>query len=180
MKLKIQEKINELNESIDHIVHFIELIKNGNPTYVKPLSVELRKLFSDGKGNQLLARVGEEVGLKVKFPIRVKKPLMPPTYTEVSVDLYLDEFRFFQEGKEYTRRDIIHLVADMKGAHLDDDEKSFHRFEKTTFLPVGNPSKGGVYPLGTKYLIDIAQTTINVVPNYIKEIETLLNKSSLK
>ncbi len=108
----------------------------------------------------------------LSFQYVSKKPYMPPTYTDASVDEYIDEFRFFQEGKEYTRRDIIHMVADKKGAHLDDKEKPFHRFEKTTILPVGNPSKEGVYPLGTKYLIDIGQTTLRVVGEYIEEIDT--------
>ena len=171
MKINLKQKVTELTEILGHIAHFVALIKKGNATYVKPLSVELRKLYCKGAGNNLIIRIEEETGIKIKFPIRIKEPHIPPTYRDGSVDEYIDEFRFFQAGKRYTRRDIIHLVADKKGAHLDDKEEPFHGFEKTTILPVGNPSREGVYPLGTKYLIDIAQTSLVVLQAYSEELE---------
>ena len=91
-----------------------------------------------------------------------KEPLIPPTYRGASIMEYVKEFRFFQEGKSYTREEIIKLIADKKGAHLDNDEKPFHKFEKETFLPVFNPTMNGIYPLATKYLIDIGLETLSV------------------
>lgn len=169
MKISKEKKVEELKESLNHIRHYLELLKKGEYSYTKPLSVELRKLLCEGNGNELLKRIEQDFNLEIKFPVRVE-PLIPPTYRNTFIDEYLDEFRFFQEGEQYSRRRIIKMVADKKGAHLDETEKPFHQFEKKTFLPVGNPAKDSVYPLATKYLIDIGKTTLQVCENWLTKL----------
>ena len=169
MEITKEQRVVELRESLAHIEHYLELLLQGQYSYQKPLSVELRKLLCEGEGNFLLKKLEKDYGVIFKFSIR-SEPLMPPTYKDATVDDYLNEFRFFQEGESYTRRRIIKIVADKKGAHLDDTEKPFHQFEKKTFLPVGNPSKEGVHPLAAKYLVDIAKTTLRVCTEMLPKL----------
>jgi hypothetical protein len=169
MRLNKEQKIQELRESLEHILHYLGLLKSGKNSYIKPLSVELRKLYFNGRGNELLKRIERDYGTNFVFSVR-SAPLIPPTYRDASIDEYINEFRFFKEGKEYNRGKIIDLIANKKAAHLDEVEEDFHRFEKSTFLPVYSTDYSGIYPLATKYLIDIAEMTLKVCDEYLKKI----------
>ncbi len=75
MKITTEQKISELKDVLEHVGHYVQLLKSGKASYVKPLSVELRKLYCSGEGNRLIKRVEEALGVDVKFPVRVKKTL---------------------------------------------------------------------------------------------------------
>ncbi len=153
-------KIQELSDILKHVGHFIYLVKNGELSYTKPLAVELRKLYCGGRGNNLLKRIEQDSGIKLIFQIRTE-PRIPPTYKEASIDEYLKEPRFFDiRGKDnmYNREEIISIVANQKGAHVDDVIDAMHQIT----VPFGNN-----LPASVLYLVEIANTTLYVCNSQI-------------
>ena len=158
--MPINPKIQELGDSLKHIGHFVELLKSGELSYAKPLAVELRKLYCGGRGNNLLKRIEQDLGIKLIFQVRAE-PRIPPTYKGASIDEYLKESRFFDiRGKDdmYNREEIIRIVANQKGAHVDDAVDAMHQIT----VPFGNN-----LPASVVYLAEIANMTLRVCNSQI-------------
>lgn len=158
MKEKKEELIKELFEIIDRINDSLVHVKNGKQHYCRPLAVELRKLYLGGQGNNLLKRIQKLISVELKFQVRTQ-PVIPPTFKTASIDEYLNEFRFFYSPNEYNRAEIISLIADEKGAHLDDKPDGIHSVSENVIL----------YDLTqlNYYLVEIGETTVLICQNQI-------------
>lgn len=161
MRISSEDIKKEVRESLAHLDHYLGLIQAGDASYIKPLSVELRKLLCKGRGNGLLERLSKECGINLDFQVRAL-PVMPPSYRTATLDEYLDEFRCHVGGETYTRRQLIHIVADKKGAHTEDEVVQLFEIEKYHSLPVYDGRMAGGYPITVKYLLDITLTILRL------------------
>ena len=158
------EKIREVRDSINNLKIFIrEIIQDRNESLVKPMSVELRKLLSpDGKGNDLLSRLEKEMGIKLIFLDRAKT--LPPTLENVSLEEYRTRMIFAIGGRPVTRLELVCIVANEKGAHIDDVIDQMHAISQKVILPLGNPARDRLlFNQNTTYLLTIATTVVKVV-----------------
>jgi len=161
--LSKKQKLQELRDSIENLELFVSKIlkdKKGSP--IKPLSVELRKLCAKGEGNNLLKRIEDDMGTKLTFPDG--SHTLPRTTIQVGIDDYLNRTIFAIKGRPITRIQLIKLVANQKGAHLDEQEDILHKQSREVVLPLGNLARGGVLlEQNIRYLVKIAQTITSVV-----------------
>lgn len=166
-KLTKQELFHEIRESIDNLESFLEdIIKDKKMARIKPLSVELRKLLVGGRGNAVLKRAEEELEIKLRFPDRAK--VLPPRTIEVGLDDYINRLVFALGGRGFTRKKLIYMVAEQKGAHIEKQPDILHRQSKRIILPLGNPARGGsFFEQNHRYLISIARTVSIVVKEQI-------------
>ncbi|NMC36528.1 hypothetical protein GYA49_05795 [Candidatus Beckwithbacteria bacterium] len=167
-RLSSKEKVDELKKIANNICLFINEIKNNqNLSLVNSLAVELRKLFDEkNPGNNLLERLENDLNIKLKFPD--KKTRLPPQTTHVSIDDYKNNLVFSSNGRGFTRIEIIKILADKKGAHLDDQQDIIIKQSEKIFLPFGNPAKTKlILEQNHYYLLAIAITTIKVINEQI-------------
>ncbi|OGM80614.1 hypothetical protein A2366_04170 [Candidatus Woesebacteria bacterium RIFOXYB1_FULL_33_9] len=67
-------------------------------------------------------------------------------------------------GRPVTRIEVVKLVADQKGAHIDDGIDPLHRQSQGTILPLGNPARDKLFfEQNHLYIIEIAKTIVQVV-----------------
>lgn len=165
--LSTKQKIQELKEIVENIELFVsKILKDGKSPLVKPLSVELRKLYSTGKGNNLLKRLENDLKVELVFPNG--SHTLPRTKIYVGIDEYINRMIFAIKGRTVTRIQLLKLVANQKGAHLDRDEDVLHKQSQEVALPLGNLARGGVLlEQNTRYLVEIAQTTTDVINKQI-------------
>jgi len=170
IKLRKEDLLQELKDVNGHIKLLLnEITQNKKTSLVKPLSVELRKLYSPTKGNNLLRRIEEVFQIKISFPDRGKK--LPPTTVRVELDEYRNNLIFALQGRKFTRLRLINLVAGQKGAHTDDSVDKIHFQSERIMLPLGNLARGGVLlEQNTRYLVTIAMTTRRVINDQILSI----------
>lgn len=166
-KLAKEELLQEIKESIDNLESFLrDIIKNKKTARVKPLSVELRKLLVEGRGNALLKRAEDEFGIKLRFPD--KAPVLPPRTIEVDLDDYINRLAFALGGRRFTRKKLIYMIANQKGAHTDEGPDILHRQSKGIILPLGNPARDRLFfEQNHMYLISIAKIVVDVVKGQI-------------
>lgn len=169
-KLTKEDLLREIKESIDNLDSFLEdILKNKKMARIKPLSVELRKLLVDGEGNSVLKRAEEEFGIKLKFPDRA--PVLPPQTIEVDLDDYVNRLAFALGGRRFTRKKLIYMVADQRGAHTDEKPDILHTQSKGIILPLGNPARDRLFfEQNHMYLISMAKTVVDVVKNQIIDV----------
>ena len=68
IKLGKEELLTELKDTAKHMELLLScIIKNGDVSYAKQLSVDLRKLFSPTKGNDFLSRLEKLLQTKLVF-----------------------------------------------------------------------------------------------------------------
>jgi hypothetical protein len=166
--MKNEKYLAELRDSVKNLEYFVaEITKNEKYSLVKPLSVELRKLlYEGGRNNNLLGRLEKDLKIKIKFPCRTKS--LPHKTIDCNIEDYRKEFIFKVSGRSFNRIDLIKMVANEKGAHIDDNEDPLHEISKKIFLPLGNPARGGsILDQNTMYLVSIAKITIRVIRNSI-------------
>lgn len=131
--------LGELARILGLVSHYMEqLVKERKQLFGIPLSVELRKLYSQGTGNRLLERVQDQLGIKLRYKATHKPP---DQYKEVEVKEYIDGLAFVSNGKAYTRIQVIKHIADQRGAHTDDNLKELHAISPGILLPWKNPAK---------------------------------------
>ena len=168
MKLGKADLLDELKDTTSHMELMLdEIIQKKNTSYAKQLSVDLRKLFSPTKGDDLLRRIENSLDIKLSFPDRSKK--LPPKTIQVGLDEYRNRLSFALQGRTFTRIKLINLISGQKGAHVDDSADKLHFQSKKILLPLGNLARGGVLlEQNTRYLVLIAQTTLKVISQQIK------------
>lgn len=166
MRIKSTKKefIKEIFDSISNIEFFLkDIIENNAVARIKPLSVELRKLLNpNSNGDSGLKRVEHIIKRAFIFPDRSK--ILPPTRIDVGLDEYINRMIFSIGGRPVTRIEIIKLVADQKGAHIDDGIDPLHKQSQGIILPLGNPARDKLFfEQNHLYIIEIARTVVQVV-----------------
>ncbi|HCR35939.1 MAG: hypothetical protein UR33_C0006G0047 [Candidatus Woesebacteria bacterium GW2011_GWA2_33_20] len=166
MRIKSTKKefIEEIFDSISNIEFFLkDIIENNAVARIKPLSVEIRKLLNpNSNGDSGLKRVEHVIKRTFIFPDRSK--ILPPTRIDVGLDEYINRMIFSIGGRPVTRIEVVKLVADQKGAHIDDGIDPLHRQSQGTILPLGNPARDKLFfEQNHLYIIEIAKTIVQVV-----------------
>ena len=151
--------LGELKRSIELIDHYLnQIIKERKLMFGMPLSVELRRLYLTGNGNLLLERIEKHFNVKLKYSV-VERP--PDKYKEVGLKEYIEGLAFVSNGKPYSRRNIISLVADQRGAHTDENMDLLHFESPFILLPWGNPAKTKLLiPQDLHVLMQIGMQTV--------------------
>lgn len=163
-----REFLKELKDSISNIDGFLqEIVNNKTVERIKPLSVELRKLLNPGgKGNAVLQRAQNRFGVKFVFPDGSKT--LPRTPIKAGLNDYINRMIFAIGGRPVTRISLVKLVADERGAHIDDQADILHRQSQGVMLPLGNPARDKLFfEPNHRYLIVIAKTVSSVVKNQL-------------
>lgn len=165
------DKLKELEDITSNISYFTQAIRGGRASLATSLSVELRKLLSPvGRGNDLLKRIENEMKIELEFPDGSKT--LPRTRVFVNLEDYRNRIIFALRGRTITRLELIQLVANQKGAHLDDLADILHTQSKGIFLPLGNLARGGVLlEQNVRYLVEIGETVNSVI------VRQVLNKN---
>lgn len=168
IKLGKEEFLIELKDTVKHMKLLLnEVINNGNISYAKQLSVDLRKLFSPTKGNNLLSRLEKLLQIKLVFPDRSET--LPPKTIYVGLNEYRNRLVFTLQGRTFTRLKLINLVAGQKGAHTDEVADKLHYQSEKILLPLGNLARGGILlQQNVRYLVEIAQTTLDITSEQVK------------
>ncbi len=162
------ERLKEVKDAVSNLKIFIEQItQQRNESLVKPMSVELRKLLSPyGRGNDLLSRIEKDQNINLVFPDGTK--ILPRTIENVSLDAYRNRMIFAFGGRPVTRLDLIHIIADEKGAHTDDVIDHMHVISQQVILPLGNPARDKLFfNQNTMYLLTIAKTVVGVAEDQL-------------
>lgn len=159
--------LGELNRSLGLINHYLDQIINKKQLqFGTPLSVELRRLYLSGKGNHLLKTIGKLFDVEVKFSVKERPPDM---YKLVGIDEYMDGLAFVSNGKAYSRKRIIYLVANQRGAHTDENMDPLHFESPFIFLPWGNPAKTKLLvPQDLYILMEIGMQTLIVADRQLR------------
>jgi len=172
MKIRLTKKdtVQELKEIVDHMELLLDQIINKKQQSLdKPLSVELRKIFSKGQGNDLLTRIEKELNIKLIFPGKGKK--LPPKTIKISLDEYRAGFIFSLGGRPFSRIKLIKITANQLGAHTDEKVDQIYFQSKNIKLPLGNLARGGILlDQNTYYLTSIAITTVKVVKEQVLKL----------
>lgn len=143
IKLGKDELLTELKDTTKHMELMLkEILENGNSSYAKQLSVDLRKLFSPTRGNDLLSRLEKLLQISLVFPDRSKT--LPPQTIYVGLSEYRNRLVFALQGRSFTRLKLINLVAGQKGAHTDELADKLHYQSEKILLPLGNLASGGI------------------------------------
>ncbi|MBI3103550.1 hypothetical protein HYZ05_01290 [Candidatus Daviesbacteria bacterium] len=170
MRIPITEKelFQEIAESIDNLKSFLkDILKDQKLARIKPLSVELRKLLNPKiEGDGLLARAEQVFGIELHFPEKSKT--LPRTEVIVTLDEYINRLAFSLGGRAVTRIQLVKVVADQKGAHVDPRPDVLHIQSKGVILPLGNPARNKLFfEQNYQYLISFTITVMSVVEEQI-------------
>lgn len=162
----------ELSRSLGLISHYMDqLINEKRPLFGIPLSVELRKLYSQDRGDRLLERVQDKFNIKLKYKV-IHKP--PNQYKEVGIKEYINGLAFVYNGRTYTKIQVIEYVADQRGAHVDDNLNEFHLISRHIRLPWKNLSKSGLMLQSDLHqIMTIAEATLFVADKQLRKILTV-------
>ncbi len=162
-----KQLIQEFKNSIYFLGHYFnQIIESRILAFGIPMSVELRRLYSTKKGDNLLRRIEIKQDLSLKFRVSDRPP---DKYKLVGIDEYVNDNIFFANGRNYTRIEIISLIANQRGAHTDDRPDVFHSISAGILLPWGNPAKTKLFLTQDLYgLVDTAYQTLTVVKEQIK------------
>src|SRR3989344_937612 len=166
MKSTAEDYINEFKQISERIdLYILEIIDRKNYSLASPLSVELRKLFLSGQGNDLFRKYQSAHEINLSFPDRGKT--LPPHTVAVTLDEYIDNMIFALQGRVVTRKGLIEIVADERGAHYDEKADILHKQSGRIMIPVGNPSKTGIHPQNISYLVQIGKVASKVIKEQI-------------
>lgn len=163
--------LGEFNKSIGLIAHYLDQIINKRQLqFGTPLSVELRRLYLQGQGNHLLETIEKLFDVKVKYSV-TKTP--PDKYKKVGLKEYMNGLAFVSNGKPYSRKNIIDLVANQRGAHTDESMDILHFESPFILLPWGNPAKTKLLvPQDLHVLMEIGMQTIIVANSQLRVLAT--------
>ncbi len=159
--------LSELNRSLYLIGHYSkQIIEEKKTVFGIPMSVELRRLYSSGRGNHLLKRMEQRFDVKLKYPLKIKPP---DTNKQVSIDEYINSLAFVSNGIRYSKLEVINLVGNQRGAHTDDEADVFHYTSPFVKLPWGNPAKTKLLlPQDLHCLLSISQDTYWVADKQLR------------
>lgn len=157
----------EMNRSIHLISHYLDQIINKRQLmFGVPLSVELRKLYLPGRGNDLLKIIQRQFGVKLQYSI-IERP--PDKYKNVNLEEYISGLAFVSNGKAYSRKDIVGLVANQRGAHTDQDMDAMHFESAFIDLPWGNPARTKLFvPQDLHVMMQIGMETLAVAEHQLR------------
>lgn len=161
------ELFKEIGKIADNMENMLtSIIKTKNASNINLLAVELRKLLSPTeKGGSLLERAEKTFGITLRFTVSA---MPPPNTKQVGLDEYIHGLAFFLRPRRWERIDIVKLVADEKGAHLDPAPDILHSQSQKIIIPVGNPKRGGLlFEQNQTYVINIARTVLGVIKQQI-------------
>ncbi|WP_070151073.1 hypothetical protein [Sphingobium phenoxybenzoativorans] len=114
-------------------------LRDGNLDYVRPVSLNLRKIIGDGQGNHLLQDCASFLSLPIgvwRRPIILTGESAIPIVTAISaihgaaepvlnltektdLDIWLDDECDILFGKKWTNLELIREISDRVGAHSD-------------------------------------------------------------
>lgn len=159
--------LGEFNKSLGLIGHYLDQIINKRQLqFGTPLSVELRRLYLHGKGNHLLETIQTQFGVKVKYSV-IDRP--PDKYKKVNLEKYINGLAFVSNGKAYSRKDIVGLVANQRGAHTDEDMDLLHFESPFVLLPWGNLNKTKLLvPQDLHVMMTIGMQTLMVANSQLR------------
>lgn len=167
IKLSKEDLLQELKDVTDHITLLLDQILNKKKVfYTKAMSVDLRKLYSPTKGDDLLKRVEDIHHIKFLFPDSRKT--LPPAIVKVGLNEYRNNVIFTIQGRSFSRLKLINLVAGQKGAHTDGTVDKIHYQSERILILLGNLARGGVLlEQNAMYLVSIARTTVNMLNKFM-------------
>lgn len=159
--------LGEFNRSIKLIHHYLDQIINNKQLMLgTPLSVELRRLYLSGKGNNLLETIQTQFKITLEFWVTDKPP---DKFKKVGLQEYINGLAFVSNGKAYSRRDIIDLVANQRGAHTDLNMDSLHFESPFMLLPWGNPAKTKLLvPQDLHVMMEVGLHTLKIADSQLR------------
>lgn len=169
--------LTELSRSLYLIGHYSkQIIEAQRTVFGLPMSAELRRLYSLGKGNHLLKRIEQRFNVSLKYPVKYRSP---NNYKLVSLDTYINSLAFVSEGTRYTKLEVINLVANQRGAHTANEIDSLHYVSPFINLPWGNPAKTKLFlPQDLHCLLSISQDTYMVADKQLRVLMLTNQKQS--
>lgn len=159
--------LGEFNRSIGLIHHYLDQIINHKQLMLgTPLSVELRRLYLPGKGNDMLETIQKRFKVNLEYWVTDKPP---DKYKKVGLKEYINDLAFVSNGINYSRKKIIYLVSNQRGAHTDLKMDSLHFESPFILLPWGNPAKTKLFvPQDLHVMMEIGLHTLKVVNNQLR------------
>lgn len=163
---RILEKIVRIHDSMTYLMPQIE---NGNEFLVGLLSVELRKLLGTKQGDDLMKRMEKMKGVKFEITINIDHPFLKPE--KIGIDGFRNQMIFAISGRSFTRLELILIVANQEGAHLDEEEDEVIPFSENVVFAVGSQGKLKK-PISQKslYIVETAKVLMTFIERHVLPI----------
>lgn len=160
------KKIVNVNKSISYLINQIE---DGNEFLIGNLSVELRKLLNAKKGDNLMQRLEENLGIKFQLLANIDHPFLKPK--QIGIDEFKNQLIFAMNGRPVTRMELINMVADQEGAHLDQREDPMISISESVVFAVGSQGKLKK-PLSQKslFIVESAKVLKMLLDNHLPRL----------
>lgn len=163
--------LGEFNVSIGLIHHYLDQIINNKKLMLGvPLSVQLRRLYLPGRGNNILEAIQKQFKVKLEYWVI---DIPPDKYKKVGLREYINGLAFVSNGTAYTRKEVVNLVANQRGAHTDLDMDPLHFESPFILLPWGNPAKTKLLvPQDLHVMMEIGLHTLRVADKQLRVLST--------
>lgn len=159
--------LKEFNQSLGLIHHYLDQIINERQLLLgTPLSVELRRLYLPGRGNHLLETIQRQFQVEIKYTVTDSPP---DKYKLIGLDEYINGLAFVSNNKAYSRKEVIELVANQRGAHTDEEIDPLHFESAFVDLPWGNPAQTKLFvPQDLHIMMQVGRQTLIVADKQLR------------